>query len=213
MKRNTIANKNHIHNIIHTDLYSKYHVCDDEPILLSIIDTPGRQEYLETLGKQWIRESEIFILVFAVNSPLQSASSSTNTPFEQCTVWRDKILQVKQTRRAPIILVGNKCDIAEPDRTIPRSKGEELADEWHCPYIETSAKSWQGLQELFDEVVHQYHTAQLKMETTTFEFDQNGNSTNSRPNPGPIPAPVQLPHVVIVPALKINGDHRQTRKE
>jgi hypothetical protein len=38
-------------------------------------------------------------------------------------------------------LVGNKVDLSDTERTVQREKGQALADQWMCPFYETSAKN------------------------------------------------------------------------
>lgn len=39
-----------------------------------------------------------------------------------------------------LVLVGNKVDLSDSDRIVPREIGQTLADQWMCPFYETSAK-------------------------------------------------------------------------
>ena len=46
------------------------------------------------------------------------------------------------------VLVGNKCDL-EDRRKVTREEGEEIANSFGIPYIETSAKSNMCVEESF----------------------------------------------------------------
>ena len=48
---------------------------------------------------------------------------------------------LKQKEQPAMILVGNKVDLSETERTISRDTGQTLADQWMCPFYETSAKT------------------------------------------------------------------------
>lgn len=52
---------------------------------------------------QYMRTGEGFLLVFAVNSVKS---------FDDIVVYREQILRVKDTEEVPMVLVGNKCDLA-----------------------------------------------------------------------------------------------------
>ena len=39
-----------------------------------------------------------------------------------------------------MILVGNKCDL-EDERVVGKDQGQNLARNWNCAFLETSAKS------------------------------------------------------------------------
>ncbi|XP_074391739.1 ras-related protein Rap-2a isoform X1 [Zonotrichia albicollis] len=60
--------------------------------------------------------------------------------------------------KVPVILVGNKVDL-ESEREVSLSEGRALAEEWGCPFMETSAKSKTMVDELFAEIVRQMNYA------------------------------------------------------
>lgn len=70
-------------------------------------------------------------------SCLQPASwlISTSSPS------REQIKRVKDSDDVPMVLVGNKCDLAA--RTVESRQAQDLARSYGIPYIETSAKTRQ----------------------------------------------------------------------
>ncbi|KAB0402925.1 hypothetical protein E2I00_011128 [Balaenoptera physalus] len=60
--------------------------------------------------------------------------------------------------KVPVILVGNKVDL-ESEREVSSNEGRALAEEWACPFMETSAKSKTMVDELFAEIVRQMNYA------------------------------------------------------
>ena len=46
------------------------------------------------------------------------------------------------------VLVGNKCD--KPDRVITEEEGKKLADDFNMKFFETSAKTYQNVNEVFN---------------------------------------------------------------
>ena len=56
-----------------------------------------------------------------------------------------------------MILVGNKCDL-ESERQVPREKGEELAKQWGCPFLESSAKEKLNIDEMFHDLTRMLRT-------------------------------------------------------
>ncbi|CAO2622224.1 Ras-related protein Rap-2c [Lemmus lemmus] len=62
--------------------------------------------------------------------------------------------------KVPLILVGNKVDL-EAEREVMSSEGRALAQEWGCPFMETSAKSKSMVDELFAEIVRQMNYSSL----------------------------------------------------
>ncbi|VDO87177.1 unnamed protein product [Schistosoma curassoni] len=74
---------------------------------------------------------------------------------------RDNILRVKglqpgSVQSVPIVLVGNKADLAlNGHREIDPQESETLAAQWCCPHLETSARDDVGVNEAFLEAVRQ----------------------------------------------------------
>ncbi|XP_065260893.1 ras-related protein Rap-2a isoform X3 [Emys orbicularis] len=64
----------------------------------------------------------------------------------------------EQYEKVPVILVGNKVDL-ESEREVSSNEGRALAEEWGCPFMETSAKSKTMVDELFAEIVRQMNYA------------------------------------------------------
>ena len=52
-----------------------------------------------------------------------------------------------------LILIGNKCDLA--DRMVEKERGEEMAKNLKIKYFETSALTGQGINEAFEELAKQ----------------------------------------------------------
>lgn len=89
-----------------------------------------------------ISEGQGFILVYSI------ASRAT---FERLEVFRQSMLRVK--RQKPIfMLVGNKAD-KQLEREVTREEGVQLAREFGCEFLETSAKTAQNVERLFTNLV------------------------------------------------------------
>ncbi|KAH9996593.1 ras family-domain-containing protein [Russula vinacea] len=118
------------------DAYRKQLVVDNRMCFVEVIDTAGKVEEYATLRDQWVREGQGFILVYSI------ASRAT---FERLEVFRQSMLRVK--RQKPIfMLVGNKAD-KQLEREVTREEGMQLAREFGCEFLETSAKTarmWNG---------------------------------------------------------------------
>jgi GTPase KRas protein len=92
------------------------------------MDTAGQDDYQGMLDS-WINFAEGFLLVFAIND---------KESFESLVKRRDRILKLKKGQNSPIVLVGNKCDLAN-QRKVTQEEANELARQWNAKYIETSA--------------------------------------------------------------------------
>lgn len=125
------------------DSYRKQVVIDGETCLLDILDTAGQEEY-SAMRDQYMRTGEGFLCVFAVNN---------RRSFEEINSFRQQIKRVKDADEVPMVLVGNKCDL--PQRTVQTMDANELAASYGIPYMETSAKTRQGVEDAFYTLVRE----------------------------------------------------------
>lgn len=130
------------------DFYRKQIDVDAEAVMLDILDTAGQEEF-SALRDSYMRTGDGFILVYAVNS---------STSFDDCNKLRSQILRIKEKENVPMILVGNKCDIEERDVT--KAEGQELAKQFGCAFIESSAKENINVAEIFVSIVKLVKEAQ-----------------------------------------------------
>lgn len=98
---------------------------------------------------QYMQGGEGFIVVYAINS---------RDAFDEVTTFRDQILRVKDADKVPMVVCGNKCDLAE-DRQVTKAEGEELARSFGVPFFETSALSRINVDEAFFELVREIRKA------------------------------------------------------
>ncbi|CAO3599903.1 unnamed protein product [Absidia cylindrospora] len=97
------------------------------------------------MREQYMRNGEGFILVYSITSRLS---------FEEISTFYQQIRRVKDKDFFPMILVGNKCDL-ENDRQVSSQEGYDLAKEFGCPFMETSAKQRIHVDDSFYEVVRE----------------------------------------------------------
>ena len=81
-------------------------------------------------------------------------SITTQSTFNDLQDLREQILRVKDTDDVPMILVANKCDL-EDERVVGKDQGQNLARQWNCAFLETSAKSKINVSEIFYDLVRQ----------------------------------------------------------
>lgn len=125
------------------DSYRKQVVIDGETCLLDILDTAGQEEY-SAMRDQYMRTGEGFLCVFAVNN---------TKSFEDINQYREQIKRVKDADEVPMVLVGNKVDL--PTRTVDARQAKPVADSYNIPYVETSAKTRQGVDDAFYTLVRE----------------------------------------------------------
>ncbi|XP_065911874.1 ras-like protein rasG [Dysidea avara] len=118
---------------------------DGEVVGLDILDTAG-QEVFSAVRDRYMRDGEGFLLVYSLTQ------RSTFVPLSKVY---EQIKRVKDTSRVPVVLVGNKCDIADTQREVQHGEGEFLARSFNCPFFETSAKLRINIDNAFHELVRQ----------------------------------------------------------
>ena len=126
------------------DSFRKYSTVDDKSCLLEVFDTPGREEHC-LVRDAFARSAQGFLLVYSITS---------RSSFDKISTLRDQILHVKDVDRFPFILVGNKCDLNE-ERQVTTEEGQNLAQSFGCPFLETSAKTPINVDLVFDDLIRE----------------------------------------------------------
>jgi len=116
------------------------HVNQDK-IKLAIWDTAG-QERFRTLTPSYYRGGQGAILVYDVTS------RETFTAIEN---WLAELETYSTNHDIVKMLVGNKCDLE--DRVVSKDDGIKLARKHQMMFIESSAKTREGVQCAFEELV------------------------------------------------------------
>ncbi|XP_054938872.1 GTPase HRas-like [Physeter macrocephalus] len=113
--------------------------------LPGILDTVGREEY-SAMQAQYMRTREGFLCL-----PSTTPSPSRTRSFEDIRQYREQIEWLKESDDMPRVLVGNKCDLATC--TMECRQAQDLARSCGVPYMETSAKKCQGVEDAFYHLV------------------------------------------------------------
>jgi small GTP-binding protein len=106
-------------------------------IKLQIWDTAG-QERFRTITKTYYKGAHGIILTYDVTD---------NNSFKNIRNWIKQIEANAQTNVCKV-LVGNKCD--KPDRVVSEEDGRQLAEDYKMNFFETSAKTNQNVNEVFN---------------------------------------------------------------
>ncbi|KAI8339926.1 ras-like protein 1 [Chlamydoabsidia padenii] len=136
------------------DSYRKQCVIDEETALLDVLDTAGQEEY-SAMREQYMRNGEGFLLVYSITSRMS---------FEEITTFYQQICRVKDRDYFPMVLVANKSDL-ESDRQVSTQEGRDLAKDFGCQFIETSAKQRINVDEAFHDVVRDIRKYNKEQET------------------------------------------------
>lgn len=130
-------------------------------VKLGIWDTAGQERY-RTLTSSFYREAHGAILVYDVSDPKSLAKLHE---------WVEE-LQVYSTKKNIVCLVvGNKID--KQNRAVSRESGKAFAQKHRMLFIESSAKTQEGISLAFEELVQ-------KIIETPGLWETGGSSSNIR---------------------------------
>lgn len=128
---------------------------EQKKMKLSLWDTAGQETY-KSITRSYFRGASGALLVFDI---------SRRSSFDSVTAWLSDLKQFAE-EGIVVILVGNKSDLASQSTDIEggnkRAVTQEEAEEW-CRregvvrYVETSAKSGEGVERAFLEVAERIY--------------------------------------------------------
>jgi len=144
---------------------------DGNLVKLAIWDTAG-QERFRTLTPSYYRGAQGAILVYDVSS---------RPSFEKLEPWLQELNTYSTKSNIVKMLVGNKIDKA---RDVTRDEGQQFARRHGMLFIEASAKSKQGVQTAFEELVQKVIQTPGLWETDSQR--PVGMSLNSEPGEAPV---------------------------
>jgi Ras-related protein Rab-18 len=124
------------------DLKIKKVKIGDKKVKITVWDTAG-QERFRTLTSAYYRGAHGIIMVYDV---------SNKRSFDHLINWIKEVDQYGTNEEAVIILVGNKIDL-EHLRMVSREEGLLFARKHSTLFIEASAKTNQGVEQAFEELM------------------------------------------------------------
>ncbi|XP_043945166.1 ras-related protein Rap-2c-like [Protopterus annectens] len=145
-----------VHRFLHDQFESKYkrtveelHILEYEvgsmKIKIEVMDTSGSYSF-PAMRKLCIRNGDAFALVYSLNDP---------DSFEEVKRLRDEILELKDGKDTPIVVVGNKADAADGAQSMSEDVMSTVELDWNNIYLETSAKTNKQVVALFKELLQQ----------------------------------------------------------
>lgn len=108
-------------------------------VKLQIWDVAGQSRF-QILRPMYYRGSSGGILVYDV---------TRRRTFIVLEEWLEE-LEKAVGKKIPLVLVANKTDL--PDRVIEPAEGKEFAEKHEMPYLESSAKTGEGIVDIFEEL-------------------------------------------------------------
>jgi len=109
---------------------------------LNIIDTAGQEKYF-SLTLNTFKKCKGIILVYSIDDE----SSFKNIEIK----WIEKIKESFDISKISFILVGNKKDLKNK-RIISEEEGKKLAEDNNFIFLETSAKTGENVNEIFQTI-------------------------------------------------------------
>ncbi len=125
------------------DSYRKKVILQGTECQIDILDTAGQEDYA-VVRDNYFRSGEGFLCVFSLVDRETFAATSD---------FREQILRVKVNEQTPLILVGNKLDLADASREVSPEEAEALARSWGVPYVETSAKTKVNVDKVYYDLL------------------------------------------------------------
>jgi Ras-related protein Rab-6A len=113
---------------------------ENRTIKLVLWDTAG-QEKFRSLTPTYIKDANVAVIVYDITN---------KASFEGIEKWI-KDVQEHRGSDAVLAVVGNKCDI-EGQRQVDTQEAYTKANEFDALFVETSAKTGHGIQDLFKNV-------------------------------------------------------------
>lgn len=123
---------------------------DDKRVNVQLWDTAGQERY-RAIASRIYKGVDGIILVY---------DTTSYESFEKVGVWIEQ-MENNTTKTLPIVLVGNKWDL-EDQRDVPTEEGQKYAEELGYPFMEVSALSKEGIDEMFYTIIKEILPAKLK---------------------------------------------------
>ena len=132
-------NEHHINTIGGAYQQQKVVLSNGAMVKLHIWDTSG-QERFRAMTNLYYRDAQVAILTYDITNE----SSFTSIDF-----WIEELKYKVENENMILCLVGNKCDVSDNERKVSNIKGKNFAEENKMIFYETSAKTGDGIKDLF----------------------------------------------------------------
>ena len=115
---------------------------NDTKIKFHIFTASGNKE-LRSTTKIYFKDANAIILIYDVTN--EKSLDSLN-------YWLKEINENVENDNILLCLAGNKCDAESNEKKVPSIKGKQFAEEHNMIFYETSAKTGEGIKELFQAI-------------------------------------------------------------
>ena len=153
------------------DFYKKHEIINNMNVEVRLWDTAG-QERFKSLTPNYFKNAEGVILTYDITK---------TESFENLKYWMNSI-ETNLGDIIPIIIVGNKLDMKDM-REITKENADKLSKEYNYKYFETSAKTGEGVDDAFKDLVNQILEKSDKFEEERNERNSVKINENQEDNP------------------------------
>ena len=140
----------------------------ENSVKVLIWDTAG-QERFKNIAKQYYRGANGVLLIYDV---------CKRKSLEKIGFWLEELKTYNNIDELCIYLVGNKIDL-EGKRVITKEEGQKYAEDNQINYFEVSAKSGEGIHDLFNDII-KGSIDKLNIDNKDQIFAQLDNKTKKR---------------------------------
>jgi small GTP-binding protein len=139
----------------------KVEMPNGEVVKIALTDTAGAEKF-KSLSSMYFRGAKAIFFTYAINS---------RDSFNDVNSWIDEAMQKCDNSNYIGCIIANKLDL-EVERQVSYEEGAELAASKGMHFLEVSAKSNTGIQDVFDDVIQQVLSQQERIEADKAEQQQ-----------------------------------------
>ncbi len=156
--------RNEYQTTIGVEFGSKSLFIKDKVYRIQIWDTAGQENY-KSITRAYYKNSACAIIVYDI---------SNRESFENVSSWIEDCKN-QCAKTVYMTLVGNKSDLEEM-RVVSKEEGQELAEKYGINFYETSAKTGENVEELFNNSAEEI-IANIEAGYYDLEDESNGIKT------------------------------------
>ena len=140
------------------DFCSKIISLNNKKINLQLYDTSGQKRF-STIVQTYYKGATLIVFVYAIDN---------KDSFDNIPKWVEEVKI--QNENAKFLLVGNKLDLEE-ERDVSTEDAKKYAEENNIGFIEVSAKTGDGIKDMFEYIISELLEDMKKEENKNIEKD------------------------------------------